>query len=110
MEQQGKCVKARLLAIMPEGGYMVYVYQNLDNNEYVMCTRVPNWQGDEPKLLQDGFLSYKFVIAGRDEYYDKLEDKHKKYQYTATYFTNFVPITSVLKDGYVVDINTVQFA
>lgn len=105
MEQKlEKVIKARLVATAMDGAYETYVFQDMNSPlDFHMCTRCPNWTSERPELLQEGFLSFKDVIAGRDTYYDKLDGCHRAYQYTATYFINFVPITHVLKDGYVVD-------
>lgn len=104
MEQIKKiCIKARLVGQLPEGQYVQYVFQNLETNEYVMCTRCPNWQADVVKIAQDGFLEYHTVRGGIDTYYDANDQVHRHYLQDATYFLNFVPITKVLIDGYVVD-------
>lgn len=102
MEQRGTCIRARLITLQTDGAYTSYVFQNMDDmTEYVMCTRMPNWNGTEPTPWQEGFLEYKFVVAGRDTYYEKLTQTFKAYQYTDTYFLDFVPITHVLNNGVV---------
>jgi hypothetical protein len=108
MEQQGNCVKARLVAQMQDGSYTVYVFQDLTSDEFIMCTRCPNWMGEMPTLMQEGFLRYRFVRAGTDTYFDQRSGNFVAYQYTNTYFLDFVPITHVLKDGYVTDLSTTQ--
>lgn len=90
-----------MLAIQEDGPYTTYVFQNLDEKGYVMCTRVPNWHGVEPTLLQDGFLEYKFVEAGTT-YWHKNDATYKMYQYTDFYFLDFIPITHILHNGQVV--------
>ena len=37
----------KLLAIR-ESTYTMYVFQDLDNGEFIMCTRLPNWH--TPKI------------------------------------------------------------
>jgi hypothetical protein len=106
MEQVKRiCVKARLVAKKDEGAYTQYVFQDMITLSYIMCTRCPNWQTNEVNLLEDGFLEYHEVRGGIDTYFDAVMQIRKTYQDTATYFLNFVPITKVLKDGYVVDKN-----
>lgn len=101
-------MKARLLACKEDGAYTIYVFQDLTSNEFIMCTRCPNWQGETPVAMQEGFLKYKYVVAGKDTYYDKTAERFLAYQYTNTYFLDFVPITHVLKDGYVTDLSELK--
>lgn len=108
MEQQGNCVKARLVGQKRDGAYTVYVFQDLTTNEFKMCSRCPNWHGEEPKLMQEGFLTYRFVRAGKDTYFESSTGMFLAYQYTATYFLDFVPITHVLKNGYVTELTDAQ--
>lgn len=104
MEQKKKvCIKARLVGKNTDGVYKHYVFIDLDRLDYVMCTRVPNWQGADVEIGEDGFLEYHSVIGGQDRYYDAVKDHYCHYQQDATYFLNFVPITKVLSDGYVVE-------
>lgn len=96
------CIKAKLVAKRP-GRYTVYVFQDADKeNSYIMCTKCPNWDGPEVEIFQDGFLTYKFVIAGQDSWLNKESGSLEAYQYTANYFINFIPITHVLS-GQVVE-------
>jgi hypothetical protein len=91
-----------MLARQEDGAYTTYVFLNLDEkHKYIMCTRMPNWHGEEPVLLQDGFLEYKFVEAGT-KYWCATDSTYKMYQYTDFYFLDFVPITHVLHNGIVV--------
>lgn len=104
MEQKNKiCIKARLVAQKMDGAYKIYVFQDTIKLNYVMCTRVPNWQCDAINVGEDGFLDYHTVIGGVDRYFDSVDGVYKHYMQDATYFLNFVPITKVLADGYVVD-------
>lgn len=103
MEQNKICIKARLVAQKEEGQYINYVFENTSTHEFVMCTRVPNWSGDLPHLMQEGYLEYKDVQAGTSTYFDNVDNTFRAYQYTATYFQSFVPITHVLRDGFVVN-------
>jgi len=104
MEQKNKiCVKARLVAKKDEGAYTQYVFQDMIKLDYIMCTRCPNWQTAQVNIMEEGFLEYHIVRGGIDTYYDSSMDLMKTYLDDATYFLNFVPITKVLKDGYVVD-------
>jgi len=107
MEQIRKiCIKARLVGQKSDGAYTSYVFQNLDTYEYVLCTRLPNWHVDVVKIAEDGFLEYHHVIGGKDIYYDNVMQVHKHYLQDATYFLNFVPITKVLHNGNVVDVQS----
>lgn len=106
-EGQGVCVKARLVAV-EEDVYTKYVFEVLDDSSFVMVTRVPNWKGEKPTMLQEGFLQYKFVQAGKDTWFDSAYGIFRAYQYTTHYFLDFIPITHVLKDGFVSQTNIIQ--
>lgn len=96
-----KCIKARLVAVQ-DGLYKQYVFEDLLTfGNFIMCTRCPNWSGGEVQMMQEGFLSFKDVEAGKDSYFNASTGTYHPYQYTATYFLNFVPITHVLNGNTV---------
>ncbi len=101
-EQNLICIKATLVALR-EGQYTVYVFENADTGEPLMCTRQPNWDGKELDMFQTGYLSYKFIQAGRDCWYKADENQWFPYVFTANYFLDFVPITHTLNNGRVVE-------
>lgn len=75
--------------------YTTYVFQVLDEviiNEikslYVMCVQWPNWQQDKIELGDKGYLKYKEVRAGVDEWYDGTA--HNFYKYSNVIFEKFV--------------------
>jgi len=107
LEQDGICIKARLVGQSVDDGYTTYVFQDVVNYEFIMVTRVPNWKGEPPQLLQEGFMKYKFVRGGQDSYYDTEKGQFKTYQYTNHYFLDFVPITHVLRDGFVAELGSI---
>lgn len=73
-------------------GYITYVFRDLDTEEYVMCTKVPNWDGITLHKGEQGFLKYKEVIAGVDSWYDKTSNKYIPYKFTNSYYEDFVPL------------------
>jgi hypothetical protein len=81
-------VLAKLLAIR-EGTYTMYVFKNLENGEYLMCTRVPNWNSPEVSIGEEGFLKIEIVKAG-EEYYNPATGVSTKYLYSNVYFKNFI--------------------
>ncbi len=101
-EQSPSCIRAALMA-KREGIYTTYVFKNLDADGYVMCTQCPNWDISQLDIGQEGFLTYKFVQAGRDSFYNAKDSKFYAYQYTANYFQDFVPITHVINGNQVVE-------
>lgn len=105
MEQTNKqVIKARMVAKQTDGAYEIYVFQDtLTPKSFVMCARCPNWNGPEPQMMQEGFLNFKEVQAGKDTYYDNIDGCFRAYQYDAIYFLSFVPITHVLRNGFVVE-------
>jgi len=90
----------KLLAIR-EGLYTVYVFKNLENDEYIMCTRLPNWQVPNIEIEDEGFLEYVTVKAG-EEYFDPSTETFIKYKYSNIYFINFILKTNVLKNNEII--------
>lgn len=72
------------------GGYIIYVFKNLNSNEYLMCTRLPNWNSAEIKIGDIGFLNYKEVIGGETQYFNVYENKYCYYKYDNIYFESFI--------------------
>ena len=68
--------------------YTLFVFKNLDTSEFLMCTKLPNWQTPHINIGDIGYVSYKSVKAG-DEYCFPTGEKDI-YKYDNTYFTNFV--------------------
>ena len=81
-------IRCKLIA-EKDGIYKTMVFQNLDNYEYLMCTRLPNWDCENLDIGSEGFLCYEFVKAG-ESYFDSKENKYIKYLYTNIYFKNFI--------------------
>ncbi len=109
------CIKAVLEAKEPDGEYIKYTFanSNLRNDhpkKYMTCVRCPNWHGKDIYEGQEGFVTFKSVRGGVDEYYDKQTDSFKKYLSGAIYFQSFVPITYVLKDGFVINKNKLKIS
>ena len=44
VENTKMVIKAKLLALKEDQNYITYVFQNLCDNSYIMCTRLPNWE------------------------------------------------------------------
>lgn len=86
---------------------MKYVFEDLHyvnhRERFITMTRCPNWRGQEPTPIQEGFVTFKSVEAGKDTYYSNIDQTFKQYNYTAIYYIEFVPITHVLLDGYVIE-------
>ena len=72
-----------------EDNYTVYVFQDLDNSEFIMCTRLPHWQTPDINVGAEGYLHYNMVTAG-ETYYHPDTNTHVKYNYTNSYYVNFV--------------------
>lgn len=81
-------IPAKLIAER-QSAYTVYVFQNTETGDYIMCTRLPNWQTPEVFLNEEGFLQFQEVKAG-EEYYDISQEKNIKYLYSNVYFKNFI--------------------
>lgn len=101
-----ECIKVVLEGYMEENPRKIYVFRNVnkdrnDEREYIMCTQSPNWNCSHIEIFQEGFLTFKDVRAGHDTYYSNALGRDVQYQYDGTYLLNFVPLTHVLKDGFV---------
>lgn len=85
--QMIKTIKGKLVA-KKDGIYTIYVFE-LENNEYVMCTQLPNW--DVPTLTKGeiGFVTYEDAVAG-EKYFNPRTGMFDIYNYTNTYFKNFI--------------------
>ena len=79
---------AQLIAVRA-GTYTVYVFVDNKTEEYIMCTRMPNWQVPDLTLGDEGFLKYKTVSAG-ESYYEPSTGTTLYYLYSNIYFLNFV--------------------
>lgn len=84
-------IHARLVTLREDiGGYIIYVFQNLDNGTYEMVTRLPRWESPVLKIGDVGFLKYNEVIAGEDTWYNPVTEKNVPYRFTKVYFEDFV--------------------
>lgn len=92
--------EVKLLAIRT-GTYSVYVFRNIETKEYIMCTRLPNWQTPDVSVGDIGFLQYETVKAGED-YFDSLTGNSVKYLYSNVYFINFIQKTDILKNNEII--------
>ena len=71
------------------GLYTVYVFRNLDSNEYLMCTKLPNWDSNDISIGTSGFLTYENAVAG-EKYFNPKSQTFGVYNYTKMYFKNFI--------------------
>lgn len=83
-----KYIKEVELIAERESHYSIYVFKNLEQQEYIMCTRLPNWNSPDIQVGSTGFLEYHIVNAG-DEYVTP-DQEVIKYKYPNCYFINFV--------------------
>ena len=81
-----KVIYCKLVAIK-EGQYTIYVFKEED--KYVMCTKLPNWQTPDIVVGDKGYLSYVEVSAG-EEYYNPSTETRHTYNYSNVYFENFI--------------------
>ena len=77
------------LVAKKDGLYTLYVFQLDKTKEYIMCTKLPNWDVPNIAMGDRGFFSYTIAIAG-EKYYNPKTDEIVKYNYTNIYFTNFI--------------------
>lgn len=88
-------VKEVTLVAIRSGEYTVYVFKVLDAPEYIMCTRLPNWQSPNININDVGYLQYQIVRAG--ESYTSAFGQTLPYKYSNIYFINFVNRSNISK-------------
>ena len=77
-----------MLVQKKEGMYTLFVFQK-DNNEYIMCTKLPNWGPYIINVGDSGFVTVDTVSAG-EEYYDRESGETVKYMFSNIYFKEFI--------------------
>lgn len=90
-------IRAQLLGKESRNGYTSLAFQNLDTNQYMICTLLPNWDLSDLNIGQIGFLEVRHVIAG-DVWLDPNTFNTNRYKYSGIYLNKFVPITHII-DG-----------
>lgn len=86
-------IKARLVASDSDGmGYTNYVFENLNftgiDDQFILCVRFPNWNHANVNILDEGYVTVRFVEAGIDQWYDGRE--FNTYNYTNCIFMKFI--------------------
>lgn len=89
-----KIEEVQLIAIR-EGTYTMYVFKRMEDMQYIMCTKLPNWQTSNISIGDIGFLQYQIVKAG-ETYYNPNTDTSEKYLYSNIYFINFIHKSDVI--------------
>ena len=69
--------------------FVNYVFKNLEKDEYVMCTILPNWDFPELRLYDRYFITVQEVSAGEKYFNRKLQDIIS-YQYSGVYLINAI--------------------
>ena len=92
--KDNRIIKGQLLTFKEDMGYITYVFKNLNDttpfDRYVMCTRFPNWDCEHLKVGDIGFVLYKFVEAGKSQWYNIETKEFEAYKYTNCIFLNFI--------------------
>ena len=88
-------IKCKILAVENDTlGYQTIVCKNLDpapfGHNYVMITRLPNWQSREVDIDEVGYITYNEVKAGEDKWFCPETGQYIPYNYTNIYFIKFV--------------------
>lgn len=82
-------VLAKLVAKSEDiSGYITYVFKCLELDEYVMCTRFPNWDHRVIKIGEIGYLNFYEIRAGIDQWFDG--EKMVPYRYNNIQFDRFI--------------------
>jgi hypothetical protein len=77
-------------------GYINYVFNRLDHHdfddEFLLCTRFPNWEQKFFKVGDIGFVTVRYVQEGVDKWYDGKDLNF--YKKTNLIFLKFIPLKS----------------
>ena len=57
--------------------------------KYITVTICPNWQNEDVKIGDVGYVEYDFVEAG-ENYFERDSKEVKQYNYSTNYFINFI--------------------
>jgi len=75
-------------------GYITYVFKSLEEapfgKKYLMLTRCPNWDSRDIDIGEKGYVTYKEVEAGKDNWFCPETGQFIPYNYTNIYFIKFV--------------------
>lgn len=88
-------VKAQLVAKEHDLlGYITYVFKCLESNipfghQYIMMTRLPNWNHKNIDIGEIGYVEYEEIHAG-EKWYNPQDGTYVPYRYTNIYFVKFV--------------------
>lgn len=94
-------VKVKVTTIKQEGDFTIVVFELLDykNNfeRYIMVTVPPNWEMDDLKIDEVGYLTYHNAFSG-ESYYDNKTESIQTYRYTTLWFQSFISEGSTEKN------------
>ena len=89
------CLVELVTQIEHDYGYKAYVFKYLEesdvvryNDNYIICTRYPNWNHREIKDGEIGFVEIEVVRAGIDTWFDG--EKQVPYKNNASRFIKFI--------------------
>lgn len=76
--------------------YTTYVFELVENKDieifgsrYVMMIRWPNWDAPELNIGSKGYVKFREVRSGIDQWFDGIE--HVYYKYDDIIFEKFIP-------------------
>lgn len=95
-----RVIHARLKAVR-RGAYTMYVFEDLESENYIMCTKLPNWESPEMFVGDVGFLRIDEVKAG-ETYINPNTAESSQYRYTNVYFDNFVKESDMIKNSEII--------
>ena len=81
--------------------YSTYVFKNKESPfNFIICTRLPNWQIPEIFIGDEGFLQYNIVSAG--DIFLTPEGDTVTYKYDNCYLINFIQKTDITKEQHLI--------
>lgn len=97
METKEITLHVKFVAYLDEGmGYVSFVFEDLEfqnfNYKYRTLIKFPNWNYHAFNIGDEGFVSFKIVKEGVDEWYDG--SKLVKYNNDNLIFLKFIPLKS----------------
>lgn len=82
--------------------YKSLVIQDLSNDNYLMLTVFPNWQGLIPEVGDVGFIEFEFAEAGKTEWFNKNLAEFNIYKNTYLVFKQFVKSSEIIENNKII--------
>ena len=83
-----------------EDQYSLFVFKDLESNELIMCTKLPNWNMPNLEVGEIGFIKLEKVSAG-ENFYNPDDGSEGTYRYNNVYLHNFVRESDIMESNII---------